>query len=94
MRSRLSDEPNANSFMQLPLFLDRVKVVIFLKEEKKGVVKVSFRSPGEVDVNELASRFGGGGHQTAAGARVPKSLSKVSQEVLRVTQAYLGSGGS
>lgn len=88
------EELNADGFMRLPLFLEGVKVVIFLREERKGLVRVSFRSPGAVDVNRLASRFGGGGHQTAAGAKIHKPLSQVSREVLRATQEYLGSGGS
>ena len=34
----------------------------------RASVKASFRSNGAADVNELAGRFGGGGHRKAAGA--------------------------
>lgn len=96
LRARLTpgEDLNADGFTKLPLFLEGVKVVIFLREERKGLVRVSFRSQGVVDVNRLASRFGGGGHKTAAGAEIHSSLRWASREVLRATQEYLASGGS
>lgn len=36
-----------------------------------GVVKVSLRSKGSYDVASIAVRYGGGGHQNAAGFRMP-----------------------
>jgi len=51
-----------------------------LASEKDGVVKISFRSKGEVDVNVLANEnFGGGGHKNAAGARSEDGLAKVEE---------------
>ncbi len=41
-----------------------------------GEVKISFRSNGPVDVNELAKRFGGGGHIRASGAMVPGPMAR------------------
>ena len=35
-----------------------------------GHIKVSFRSRGAISVNDIAGRFGGGGHRLAAGATV------------------------
>lgn len=35
-----------------------------------GQIKVSFRSRGRISVNDIAGRFGGGGHRLAAGATV------------------------
>jgi phosphoesterase RecJ-like protein len=49
-----------------------------LASEKDGVVKISFRSKGDLDVNVIAKEhFGGGGHKNAAGARSEDSLDKV-----------------
>jgi phosphoesterase RecJ-like protein len=42
-------------------------VACLLKELRPGVVKGSLRSRGIVDVAEIASAFGGGGHRNAAG---------------------------
>jgi phosphoesterase RecJ-like protein len=46
-----------------------VIVAIFFMELPDGV-KISFRSKGDVPINELAKLYGGGGHKNAAGARV------------------------
>ncbi len=51
-----------------------VEVVIFLREQKDGSVKLSARSKTGFDVNKLARRFGGGGHAKASGATLRTSL--------------------
>jgi phosphoesterase RecJ-like protein len=49
-----------------------------LASEKDGVVKISLRSKGDLDVNVIANqRFGGGGHKNAAGARSEAPMSEV-----------------
>ena len=47
-----------------------VEVAIFLYELKPMEFKVSLRSNGNVDVNQVASYFGGGGHVRAAGCEI------------------------
>jgi len=42
----------------------------------EGGLRVSLRSKGRVDVNAIASSFGGGGHRAAAGIRFPKDGEK------------------
>lgn len=51
-----------------------VEVVAILKERFDGVVKVSMRAKGDVDVQRIAATFGGGGHKKAAGAAIPGGL--------------------
>jgi len=46
-----------------------VQMAVFLKESD-GIIKCSFRSQGDIPVNEMASEhFGGGGHLNAAGGK-------------------------
>jgi len=66
--------------------IDGVEVGMLFREIKPGTVKVGFRSKGKVDVASLASRFGGGGHLQAAGARQSGSLSEVIERVLIVVK--------
>ncbi|KRP34474.1 MAG: hypothetical protein ABS33_00460 [Verrucomicrobia subdivision 6 bacterium BACL9 MAG-120924-bin69] len=42
----------------------------------EGGLRVSLRSKGKVDVNAIASSFGGGGHKAAAGIRFAKDAEK------------------
>ncbi|NPV25972.1 MAG: bifunctional oligoribonuclease/PAP phosphatase NrnA [Firmicutes bacterium] len=59
-----------------------VEVGLLFRELEPGKIKVSLRSKRLVDVNKLAARFGGGGHQRAAGCIVIGSLAEVVQQVV------------
>lgn len=60
------------------LSIKKSQVSIFASEREGGITKLSFRSK-SVDVNKIASEYGGGGHILAAGAAVQGDL----QEVLK-----------
>jgi len=66
-----------------------VEVGLFLLEQPRGGVKVSFRSRDAVDVSRLAERFGGGGHRLASGAIVDAPLADVRARVLAAVQAAI-----
>ena len=61
-----------------------VEVVALFKENLgvKDEVRVNLRSQGKVDVNKIASFFGGGGHRTASGATVHGKIGEVRRKVL------------
>jgi len=51
--------------------------VIFIEHNDENIVKISFRSQGSFDVNQLArTHFHGGGHINAAGGKSYESLNK------------------
>ena len=54
-------------FVDFALTVDTVEVSVCLMETGKGQYKASIRSKGKVNVNEVARRFGGGGHVLASG---------------------------
>jgi phosphoesterase RecJ-like protein len=58
-----------------------------------GPVRVSFRSKRGLDVAEIAARFGGGGHERAAGARIAGTLDTVAAQVLPVMIAAVEGAG-
>ena len=51
-----------------------VEAAVLLREVETGKVKVGLRSNIWLNVNEVAARFGGGGHKRAAGCTIPASL--------------------
>lgn len=55
-------------FIDYPMTVNSVEVAISLLETGKNRYKISLRSKGKVDVNEIASIYGGGGHVQASGA--------------------------
>lgn len=63
-----TSQPDTETFVNYPRSLTPVKVAVFIKETKKGVLSVSMRSKGkDCDVAGVAQKFGGGGHRNAAG---------------------------
>ena len=88
------DASDLEGLTDYPRVLDGVEVALLFRELERGV-KLSFRSNGRVDVNELAREFDGGGHVRAAGALIQGSLDEVRTRVLErashhVTEAGLG----
>ena len=70
-------------FINYPRSLVSVQVAAFFKETKKGLVSVSLRAKGKIDVSSIAAGFGGGGHKNAAGFRFSdKPIEAVQEEVL------------
>jgi phosphoesterase RecJ-like protein len=52
--------------------------------ELRDTIKMSFRSKGDISINEFAKLFGGGGHKNAAGATVPKiSLNELEEDIVK-----------
>jgi len=51
--------------------IEEAEAVMLLKEREDGSVRVSMRSRPEVDVSEIATVLGGGGHRQAAGCTLP-----------------------
>ncbi len=83
--AEMSDSEHFLSFLQA---INNVHVSVFLREEKQGT-RVSLRSDGLADVNEVARRFGGGGHRLAAGMRMPQNMAAARKLVLAEIDRHL-----
>ncbi len=65
-----------------PRAIAGVRVAVLFKQWQPGIVRVSLRSRGAVDVRAVAASCGGGGHLNAAGCTVPGELESVRRRVL------------
>jgi phosphoesterase RecJ-like protein len=72
-----------------PRSLDTAVLAVCFKETEPGLVRLSFRSKGGVDVAALAARWGGGGHRNAAGATVAGPLAAVERQVIAAARRHL-----
>jgi bifunctional oligoribonuclease and PAP phosphatase NrnA len=79
-----------DGFINYPRSIEGVQVAIQFREAEQGRYKVSFRSRGRVNVAEIASSFGGGGHRNAAGCTLEGSVDEVSQQVYDAVEVALG----
>jgi phosphoesterase RecJ-like protein len=68
-----------------------VKVVLFFKEIKKGVFRVSVRTKGKANAMKIAENFSGGGHRHAAGFTVSGNYKKLIKEVPSMVNRILDS---
>jgi len=82
------EEWETDGFVQSILKIAGVRVAIFILELKDGI-KLSFRSKGEIPINELAKEFGGNGHKNAAGARLYNiTMDEVINQVIQKAEKY------
>lgn len=78
---------HADSFADFVRGIAGVEVGVFYTEMPDGRYKVGFRSKGRVDVERIASRFGGGGHAAAAACRIDGDFAAIKREVNQAIMA-------
>jgi len=82
MKETGAEAAKAEGFVNYARSINNVKVAVIFREEAGGKINVSFRSKGEVDVNKIASAFGGGGHVRASGCVIEGTLAQAQKKVL------------
>ncbi|MBI5474870.1 MAG: bifunctional oligoribonuclease/PAP phosphatase NrnA [Ignavibacteriae bacterium] len=84
-----TNEVDTDNFTIYPMNVAGVVAGIFFLELNDGV-KISFRSKGEIPINELAKMFGGNGHKNAAGARLRNcTLAEIRNQVLQTAKQFV-----
>lgn len=76
---------NADSIMNITRWVQGVQgldAIAYLREDAQGKYVLSLRSV-KLNVNEIAVRYGGGGHRQASGATVHGTFSEVMSMLLR-----------
>ena len=69
---------DTEDLVNYPLTIKGITISAFFSERKKDFIKVSFRSEGDIAINEFAKRyFNGGGHQNAAGGEMYGTMEHV-----------------
>ena len=69
------------NMVNYPKSIRGVKVAVLFREVSRNHYKMSFRSNEDVDVADIASEFGGGGHPRASGCSIKGSLSDVKERI-------------
>jgi bifunctional oligoribonuclease and PAP phosphatase NrnA len=80
---------DTEGFVNYGLTIDGIDfTAIFIENKAEGIIKISFRSQGDFDVNQFArDYFNGGGHINAAGGRSTENMEEtVSKFVSIVTE--------
>ncbi len=80
---------DSERFVDYPRFVSGVEVSVLIREVENKGFKFSLRSNNHVDVADLASHFGGGGHARAAGFEREGAIDVVKREFLQEAVRYL-----
>jgi phosphoesterase RecJ-like protein len=75
--------------VEIPRSIENVLVVILFSEGNQGKIRMNFRGERGVNVLELARKFGGGGHHSAAGAILDGRIADVCERVLPEAREYV-----
>ncbi|KUO52278.1 MAG: hypothetical protein APF76_04380 [Desulfitibacter sp. BRH_c19] len=70
------------SFVSYPKSVQGIEVAMIFKEINMNEIKVSFRAKNNIDVQSIASAFGGGGHKKAAGCTINTELAIAIKNVI------------
>jgi phosphoesterase RecJ-like protein len=80
---------DSEGLVDYPRSIAGVQAVALLRETVDGRVKVSLRSKGDIDVEQVARRHGGGGHRNAAGATLDGTVESLRQQLVGELAAVL-----
>lgn len=85
------DSAAAGNMINELKFVNEIIVWVFFSEDKKmKIIKANIRSRGPV-INEVAAKYGGGGHKYASGARLTSWIDadNLLNEIDKITYEYL-----
>jgi phosphoesterase RecJ-like protein len=82
----------SDGIVDFTMYNDRVQIGMLFKEAGDAVTKVSLRSnngAAGINVSDLATRYGGGGHANAAGCTINRPLAEVKAEFVKIVGEIL-----
>jgi phosphoesterase RecJ-like protein len=91
LRASGAGPEHVEGFVNYPRSVDGTAVAILFAELDPGKTKASIRSNVDIDVSELAARFGGGGHYRAAGCTIEAPLERAREQLIAACQEMLES---
>lgn len=84
---------DTSEIMTALLAMDGITLAFLFRELTDGRVKVSLRSKGLVDVRQLASGFGGGGHRNASGIVTEGRIDDLVEQIVDLAREALARAG-
>jgi phosphoesterase RecJ-like protein len=85
---------DTEGFVDVARTVGGTEAVALLFERRDGMIKLSLRSRGRMNVNRVAAAFGGGGHRLASGATLPGPLPEASAKLLEALRKELTASGA
>lgn len=84
-------DEDVEGFIDFLRSIREVKISFLIMElPQKGLIRVSFRSQDNYDVNKIAVSFDGGGHRKASGCIIPMNLHEAEKIILERIGKFYG----
>ena len=80
---------DTEGFVDYLMMINGTEVEFLMLRKEPNKIKVSLRSQKNVDVNKVASEFGGGGHARAAGCTIEGTFAEAKSKLLNVIKQSL-----
>jgi len=80
---------DTEGFTEMPRSIEGVEVSLMISELDDNKVKMSLRSKGNIVINDIAMKFGGGGHNFAAGAVLKMPIATVLPLILNEVKSVI-----
>lgn len=89
LRESKADDGELEGITSLPRTIEGVIVGITLRERKDGKYKVSVRTHAPISASALCAKFGGGGHDRAAGCEIADTLENARDMMISAAEKML-----
>lgn len=80
-------EEDCEGIVNYAISIAGVEAAAFLRELPEGIIRLSLRSKGRLDVAGIAVKLGGGGHENAAGVTLEGPLPRALEQILTELRA-------
>ncbi len=87
-----AEREDLNNVINFGRNVEGVEVAVLLRDEGRGVTKISMRSNASFDCTEVAKAWGGGGHARAAGAVIPQPVGQARHTLMKEIRRCLANG--
>jgi len=85
-----SNIEDVDGFTEFLRSIEDVEVSFLITEQLDASYRISFRSKGKYSINDVASKFGGGGHAFAAGAKISNSnILEIEEKIVNLLKEKL-----
>lgn len=89
LESTKADESELDGVSSLPRMIEGVEIGVTFREKAEGGFKVSVRTTSTADASAICGKFGGGGHQRAAGCRIEAPYPEAKRQFVAVCEEFL-----
>ncbi|MBK05996.1 MAG: DHH family phosphoesterase [Deltaproteobacteria bacterium] len=86
-----ADQDMTDGFINFARGVKGIEAAVLFRQKGDDAWKLSMRSRGKIDVSQVSSQFGGGGHHNAAGAVIEGTLEEAKAIVTKAMETYLAS---